>query len=77
MHSKLDSDELFNLLSRRYTEFSDYSGFDMNGNPHDAESHNGILATLKDFTESFSKGRLKVIPAPETIRVSSKETVVK
>lgn len=62
MNSELTTEELFKLLQDRYNNFTTYSGFSLEGKPYDEELHNGVIATLKATVESFSMGRLQVVP---------------
>lgn len=61
MHSQLTPTEIFKLLQSRYHDFCDSGGFDPRGSVYDAKAHNAVVAVLKDFTESFSQGRLKIV----------------
>lgn len=56
MQAKLTTEETFGILMNR---FYDYSNSRAAGNVAD---WNATVAILKDFVESFSEGRLKVIP---------------
>lgn len=76
MHSELTTEEIFQLLSKRFYQYYDSGMKNKEGNPYDADAHNALVSILKDFTGSFSEGRLKVVAAPEPIKVSCSSLTV-
>lgn len=61
MQAKLTTEEIFGLLANRYYDYSNAKSIGC------ADEWNATVAILRDFVESFSEGRLKVIATPESI----------
>lgn len=62
MNSVLSAEEFLVLLVNRFHEERQTRN---SANPH-SKSHNSVVATLKDFVEVFSEGRLQVVIKPES-----------
>ena len=80
MKTELNTNELFNLLISRYNEYIMTGAKACNDIPLDAKAHNAVIATLKDFVENFSEGRLEVTTVTEKYKevyVSCKEVEVR
>jgi hypothetical protein len=54
MKTKLTTDELLMLLNSRYSSLQNGDNYEF------ADNYNSIVATLKDFVESFTEGRLEI-----------------
>lgn len=76
MHSELTTEEIFQLLSKRFYQYYDSGMKNKEGNPYDADAHNALVSILKDFTGSFSEGRLKVVANPAPIKISCPAVVI-
>lgn len=64
MHSKLTTEEILELFVKRfYAALNDMRG-------EEKYNRNDVLATLKDFVESYSQGQLRIVAA-STLTASS------
>lgn len=61
INMKLNEQEVFLLLGNRYESFLKTGGWSINDAPYDADAHNAVIHALREFVDSFSKGRLEVV----------------